>query len=1426
MLEDHPTRFPYDKTATQLTSAALEDYGDKLEAQVQILAYIQKCDPFYTQQWVVEIATATPISSFHKIYWELLERTFGKDGVSVLIRRCADPRASKLDFSLPVRVAPPLPPRPGTTSNIASRRAPPLPPRPITSPDLRNRVAPPLPPRPGTRSKMLDSVASSPKNIGSYPPQRAFNVLLVVSRPDKEDDINPLIAVEAIYDALQNYMDMSGGTIKTRKDLPMQVEVARPGTFTALEEHLERRTSAWQKTGGSGPWFDLVHFDCHGVIRDGKASLLFLSSSGKKALRRSGVVIGDLLQKYHVPTAVLHACESAKVGSHEESNLAQTLIRRGLKTVVAMAFKFTSSAAGVFTTAFYDQLLRDPTFNVQTAVKAARYALAEDRKRLGRFNVVVELPDFIIPALYVSIDTPSPGAISLDTFDEAKSAANEEKSTMPPQESCVKQSQYFGREYDILQLEWALLRSPSTNIVLLTGEPGIGKTSLMHALIRCWVPSQLVLPDVFHWDFRLPNPARITKALQQARRYSDEEKDQTRVFIMLDNLEQVTHPLGFNFAHFGTELRKELRDALHDLLGSKYLIVMCSRSEENWCDLPESQIYRVGPLAKYHAESLVAGAVKSIGKEEFQEDQLQSSYLEHLLGRVNYNPLTLHLFINSMIEGRARHYRQGVSKEQQDLLGRFPDTPQLLFDMTLRDNLVFDQDLPIAHELLHSLRLLLDFPGENNTLILYGLSVPSSVYRSDWRTVFAERLTVDQELKGPLTGEAVDSFVAKYLLDSGWMKEFETVFTDGTKVKYYRIHPLFTNCLRTLLISQEDCSRWLPCLTQAHMYLYGNWAAENRYPVDKRKRRFEVQVESYAFLNAVDSWLFALELTDDLPQPLRELYHWQLVQTLHILLTEAIYTVSPVLDLEFVYVRMDRAINYFTSRLLAGQMDNSMPPLKPLGSLGHVIDLYRHLSHQYQLKNPLLAGQYAERCLTLVVATSSLGLDWDAEIRAAIAAVLLTRAQSNLGFASRTGIARQAYEMALRCFKREDDDDWAVEQSRCIRTTAYDGLAKTSRMLKEVHAYEESTESDQNQVPVDVATVAPGLDEGLSSKTAENVFDGNEDVDNFVPERLRGSRLAAVTDAQENINQALRLHKTGEFLKAKQIFLSQLGAAMLAGDNYSEYNIRMSLIDMADMAEDWEAATSHISRSIELERRTAGGFWFSQLPPDRLLREARHGVMFLRLRGLIDALICFDRGLESRSGYTHPEIRGLPTTPASYIENVLEVGRFVLLLLTSPDAQILTWDEFFNLDDLMQDLTVQFIGEVWPDERETWTEERIHQAMRRSMYLENMRGKTCESRAEDPSTWVLKEVDVRELCGAGGNGQTNGFDSTKSSPPAVVRTMHPFLEQEPCDLEPLEEWLPLYDADPEGKNQGMLRHALPEFPIEPFSVRQARGTLE
>lgn len=99
-------------------------------------------------------------------------------------------------------------------------------------------------------SRRKQSLSLEVSNIGSGHVQAnplALNVLVFVARPHGGEDIPHRLVTHAIMDVIKTWPSSS--------PCPVTLEVVRPGTFSALKKHLERRPIGY---------FQYIHLDVHG----------------------------------------------------------------------------------------------------------------------------------------------------------------------------------------------------------------------------------------------------------------------------------------------------------------------------------------------------------------------------------------------------------------------------------------------------------------------------------------------------------------------------------------------------------------------------------------------------------------------------------------------------------------------------------------------------------------------------------------------------------------------------------------------------------------------------------------------------------------------------------------------------------------------------------------------------------------------------------------------------------------------------------------------------------------------------------------------------------------------------------------------------------------------------------------------------------
>ena len=172
---------------------------------------------------------------------------------------------------------------------------------------------------------------------------------------------------------------------------PVRVDIVRPGTYRAVVEHL-RRT---QQEHGVG-YYHIMHFDVHGAVLTHaqlaqlgslsaqtyqarltdryarsdltpppaeaadvpKAYLFFETETANDVDPAEADELARLLREYHIPIAVLNACQSGQQIGDTETSLGSRLLQAGMQTVMAMGYSVTVSAAALMMQTLYQSLLR------------------------------------------------------------------------------------------------------------------------------------------------------------------------------------------------------------------------------------------------------------------------------------------------------------------------------------------------------------------------------------------------------------------------------------------------------------------------------------------------------------------------------------------------------------------------------------------------------------------------------------------------------------------------------------------------------------------------------------------------------------------------------------------------------------------------------------------------------------------------------------------------------------------------------------------------------------------------------------------------------------------------------------------------------------------------------------------------------------
>ncbi|MGB7314626.1 MAG: CHAT domain-containing protein, partial [Nodosilinea sp.] len=477
------------------------------------------------------------------------------------------------------------------------------------------------------RPQQSIAVAATPN------PSPTINLLVVTARPGEEKDVNYRTISRPLIEAIQ------------QARVPINVELLRPGTYKALENHLQAK--------GAG-YYHIVHFDAHGGLatfeqitneqqesdailfrnRYGRSDIepyagvkAFLFLEGETAGQSDPVEaqeLAHLLTNQGIPVCILNACQSAKqvrsVGANghspnaedaeesppaplnkggaegggiqnPETSLGSRLMTAGMQMVVAMGYSVSVTAATILMEKLYAELFRQKP--LAEAIRLGRRELHNRKTRKGWFNMTVELEDWLLPVVYGS---------SAVQFDLQPMSPQTEEAYLESLASRYRFPQptygFVGRDLEILKIEKLLLRH---NVLLLRGMGGTGKTTLLNYLREWWQTTQFA-KDVFYFGYDETAYTleqilheigkRVYDRFEQANFQAMSPAAQAMKLatllngepyvLMLDNLESVT---GQELAIQNTLPEVEqakLRDFLQKLSGGKTRVVLGSRSGEDW----------------------------------------------------------------------------------------------------------------------------------------------------------------------------------------------------------------------------------------------------------------------------------------------------------------------------------------------------------------------------------------------------------------------------------------------------------------------------------------------------------------------------------------------------------------------------------------------------------------------------------------------------------------------------------------------------------------------------------------------------------------------------------------------------------------------------------------------------------------------------
>lgn len=512
-----------------------------------------------------------------------------------------------------------------------------------------------------------------------------INILVVTARPRGIRDVSYRTISLPMVEALR------------QASIPVEIDLVRPGTYEALDRHLQKMTNQH----GVG-YYHVIHFDVHGatltydefrqgqranqyLYRDrayqerygydrpdiqpysGEKAFLFLEAPEKeKADPVEATELAHLLQVHQIPVALLNACQSGKEtvqgedsGNRNEhgQSLGSHLIQAGIQIVLAMSYSVTVSAARSFMQTAYRHLFDGDEITI--AIRSARQALANRKGRDAYYDQQIDLEDWLLPVVYQNQQMQL--RVHPFTPDGARSYYKQQATRY---EVPITTYGFVGRDMDVLEIERRLLTK--RNILLVRGMGGAGKTTLLHHLASWWQTTHLV-KQVFYFVYDKPTWSHqyildtIAKQVLNQEEYDHYfqpfslEEQQAMLcqrlraephLLILDNLESITDMRLAIPNPLTHEELKALRHLLADLVGGRTLILLGSRSDETWLatETFAENLYELAGLDEEAASALTERILRRHSATKYR----QSEDLLHLLRLLNGYPLALEVVLANL----------------------------------------------------------------------------------------------------------------------------------------------------------------------------------------------------------------------------------------------------------------------------------------------------------------------------------------------------------------------------------------------------------------------------------------------------------------------------------------------------------------------------------------------------------------------------------------------------------------------------------------------------------------------------------------------------------------------------------------------------------------------------------------------------------
>jgi tetratricopeptide (TPR) repeat protein len=363
-------------------------------------------------------------------------------------------------------------------------------------------------------------------------------------------------------------------------------------------------------------------------------------------------MLGELLRKHSIPVMVLNACQSAMHTNDPFTSVAVSLLRAGIRGVVAMSYSLWVRGAEVFVPEFYRNLFQ--AGDLADAMQAGRREMYRNQMRNTSFGQE-EFQDWMVPVLY---QQEAEGILpKLDPGERHKSG-------LPSEMRYLGDYGFIGRDSAIQKLERAIRNKPAG--ILIHGMAGEGKTTLAKGFLRWLEDTHGLGRGAFWFSFedihsgeyiiddiagKLYGTEALTLPLEQKMAGVIQALRENRYFIVWDNFESAT---GIPGTEVSALIEKEddrnlLKQLLHGLRGGQSKVIITSRSTEKW--LTPQECFRL-PLEGLRGEELWQYCNEIVTDLGLSLDRESRTYID-LMEKLEGNPLAVRAILLRLQEKSA-----------------------------------------------------------------------------------------------------------------------------------------------------------------------------------------------------------------------------------------------------------------------------------------------------------------------------------------------------------------------------------------------------------------------------------------------------------------------------------------------------------------------------------------------------------------------------------------------------------------------------------------------------------------------------------------------------------------------------------------------------------------------------------------------------